>query len=145
MTTRAEFVALVRSYVGTPFVHQGRLPGVGLDCPGPLICACRHFGLVPAAFDITGYPRIPDGTSLQRHCEQHLQPIQQADMQPGDAILVAWQGGPPQHLGVLGDYPGGRLSMIHALQTGRGLVTETRVVFGRVMRFVAAYAVPGLS
>lgn len=145
MVTRSTFVERVRSYIGTPFAHQGRLPGVGLDCPGPLICACRELGLKPPAFDVTGYPRVPDGLSLKAVCEEHMQPVPLADLQPADVVLVAWQHGAPQHLGIVADYPGGHLSMVHAEQRHHGKVIETRLVFGRLMRFVAGFAVPGVA
>lgn len=142
MTTRAEFVVYVRSMVGTPFHHQGRLPGVGLDCPGPLIVAVRHFGIKPPDFDISGYVGTPDGRELKAHCDEHMTPISQDEMQAGDVLLVAWRAGPPQHLGILFDYPYGGLAMVHAVRSG---VQEIRVEFSRAMRFVAAYQVPGLT
>jgi cell wall-associated NlpC family hydrolase len=142
--TRAAFVALVRSYVGTPFHHQGRLPGVGMDCPAPIVCACWHFGLKPREFDVVGYPRVPDGVTLQRYCDEHMTRIAPALLQPGDAVLVAWAGGPPQHLGVVVDYPGA-LAMVHADSIRRRAVVETRLVFGRAMRLVSGYAIPGVA
>ena len=32
MIARADIVAAARSLIGTPFRHQARLPGVGIDC-----------------------------------------------------------------------------------------------------------------
>lgn len=146
MTNRAEFVAYVRSLVGTPFHHQGRTPGVGLDCPGPLIVACWHFGLKPRTFDVTGYSATPDGFELKAHCDEHMQPLMQDMLLPGDVILVRWGKGPPQHLGILFDYPAqfGKFAMVHADSLRAKCVTETRVEFGRAMALVGAYAVPGL-
>ena len=46
---RAEFIAAARSYLRTPYGHQGRMPGVLLDCVGVPICAARQVGLKPAA------------------------------------------------------------------------------------------------
>jgi cell wall-associated NlpC family hydrolase len=144
MTTRAEFVAYVRSMKGTPVHHQGRVPGVGLDCPGPVICGMWHFHIKPRSFDVVGYPAIPDGVSIKGYLDEHLEPVSQSDMRPADVVLVAWQKGPPQHMGVVVDYPGGGLAMVHADSVRARKVSETRIEFGRAMRFVAAYAVPGL-
>ncbi len=145
MVTRAEFIAKARSYVGTPFHHQGRVPGVGLDCPGPLICACWDLGLKPRSFDVTGYTALPDGRSLKAYCDEHMTPIDSDQMQAGDVILVRWQKGPPQHLGILFDHPLGGLAMVHADSVRSRRVSETRVEFGRAMSLVQAYAVPGLE
>lgn len=145
MTTREEFVAYVRSLKGTPFKHQGRVPGVGLDCPGPLICACRRFGIRPPDFDVTGYPERPDGSMLKAICDEHMESVPLHEMKPADVLLVGWGKGPPQHLGIVFDYPHGGMAMLHADRVRAKAVTETRVEFGRAMRFVAAYLVPGVT
>ena len=41
MPNRNELMIAARSMVGTPFIHQGRVPGVGLDCAGFGIEACK--------------------------------------------------------------------------------------------------------
>jgi hypothetical protein len=149
--TRAQVVAVARSYLGTPFHHQGRRPGVGLDCAGVPICVSRQLGLVPPDFDIGGYARRPDGRSLQAYCEQHMRRVRFEDIQPGDAVLVSWKDGPPQHLGIIYphayDFADGRrwLGMVHAEEQKHARVIETRLLFTRVMRFVAAYALPGIE
>jgi hypothetical protein len=42
---RAQFIASVRSLVGTPIVHLGRAPGRALDCVGVPWVACVACGL----------------------------------------------------------------------------------------------------
>lgn len=145
MTTRAEFVSYARARVGVPTLHQGRHELFGLDCAGLLIVAAWHFELKPRTFDVTGYPARPDGVTLRRLCDEHLTPIAQDDMQTGDVLLVRWQKGPPQHLGILFDHPFDGLAMVHADNLRAKAVAETRVKFGRAMGFVAAYSVPGLT
>ena len=44
--TRADAVRVARTYIDTPFQHMGRLPGVGLDCAGVLVCVARELSLV---------------------------------------------------------------------------------------------------
>jgi hypothetical protein len=147
MTTRAEIVAEARRYVAmsTPFRHQGRLPGVGLDCAGVLISIGRTFGIVPADFDITGYTLTPDGTLLGRLAE-HMVRVPRGLMRCGDAICVAINED-PQHLGILADYKHGGFSMIHAAsrRDGSGGVIETRLMFARGNKFIAAYSFPGVD
>jgi hypothetical protein len=145
VTTRAAFVSTVRSYVGTPTHHQGRLPGVGMDCPAPAICAMWEHGIKPRTWDITGYKGFGDGREIRAYCDEHLIPIEQADLQPADVLLVGWAKGPPTHLGVVFEHPLGGLAMVHADNFRAKAVSETRVKFGRAMRFVAAYSVPGVE
>lgn len=145
---RAQIVALARSYVGTPYQHQCRLPGVALDCAGVPVCISRTLGFKPADFDIRGYPASPDGVSLKAYCDAHLVPVAHEAKQAGDVILVSWQNGPAQHLGILAGHPvyDGHLSMIHAIGPIQpAKVIETRLLFGRTMRLVAVYAFPGVD
>lgn len=130
-------VMIARRYLGTPFRHQGRLPGVGIDCVGVFICLARQLGWVSANFDITGYKRVPDGYSLMHHLHEHFDEIERIEMQPGDFVCVAFDKH-PHHVGVIGDYVHGGLSMIHA-STRSNSVVEHRLVFNDEMRFVAAF------
>ncbi len=144
MSIRQEIVRVARSYVGTPFHHMGRLPGVGLDCAGVLVCAARELKLVSPDFDVPGYTPTPDGTSMVEWCNQYMRQVGQHAMQPGDVVLLIAEAH-PQHLGVLGDYKPGGLSIIHAATVADPpRVIETRLMFSRMQRFVAAYAFPGV-
>jgi cell wall-associated NlpC family hydrolase len=128
---------IARRWIGTPYHHQARSPGVGLDCIGLLICAARELGHVPPDFNVTGYRRVPDGHSLMRHLGEQVTQIAQSDMAPGDYVCLAFDKH-PHHVGIIGSYPLGGLSIIHAnSKTGR--VEETRLVFNDAMRFVAAF------
>jgi hypothetical protein len=145
MTTRAAFVATVRTFVGTPYHHQGRSPGIGLDCPGPIICACWHHGLKPLEWDVTGYARSPDGETLQAICDEHMDRIDYSMALEGDVLLVRFQQGHPQHLGVLsGIYPELRY-WIEAEAYRHKKVIESRLIFNRASALVQAYRVPGLE
>jgi len=144
MTLRTDIVAEARAWLGTPFHHQARLKGVGVDCAGLVIGVGRTLGLMPLGFDVTGYPRVPDGADVQRLAAQHLRPISQQDLQPGDVVLIAF-GPNPQHMGIVGNYLHGGLSLIHAVgDGGHDKVLETRLAFYSSMKFVAAFALPGV-
>ena len=145
MTTRADVVRVARSYSGTPFHHMGRLPGVGLDCVGLLICCARELGLVALDFDIPAYTPSPDGGTMLAWTKEYMTPVSQAEMQPGNVILLITDT-EPQHLAILGDYLHGGLSIIHAANAAKPpRVIETRLMFSRVQRFVAVYALPGMA
>lgn len=134
-------VQTAREYLGTPYHHQGRVKGHGIDCVGLIVCVARECGRIDPSVEVTGYSRIPDGKSLMRHLHAHLDPIEKTDMQPGDVICVAFDKW-PQHVGIVGNYWHGGLSIIHA-DNQRGSVIETRLMFSDYMRYVAAFRFRG--
>lgn len=144
VVSRAEIVRVAVGYIGTPFHHMGRQPGVGLDCAGVLVCCARELGLVSLDFDVPSYTPTPDGHSMIRWCEQYMRRVQQSEMKPGDAIVLATDV-EPQHIGMLGVYQHGGLSIIHASNASHPpRVIETRLMYSRAQRFVAAYTLPGI-
>lgn len=46
--------------LGTPFRHQGRLPGVGIDCLGLIVHAVHG-----EAHDVRAYHKLPDSPALE--------------------------------------------------------------------------------
>lgn len=136
-------VAQAREWIGTPFGHQGRLPGVRLDCIGLVICACWELGIKPRSFNFKAYPGVPDGHSLIAAADEHMTRIRPADMQPGD-VAVFHFGRHPQHLGIVGDYLHGGLSLIHAAQQ-EGRVIEHHLDPSHMKRLVGAYRLPGVD
>lgn len=144
--TRADAVRVARSYIDTPFHHAARLPGVGLDCAGLVICIMRELGLAAADWDVQGYGLDPDGSFLAV-CDASLRRIERAVMQPGDVVAVSYLR-VPRHVGVLGDYAHGGFSLIHATNA-RSVrpprVVETRLLISREQGFAAAYALPGIA
>lgn len=143
MTTRTQVVAAARQWLDTPFHHQARVKGVGADCAGLVIGVARELSLVGSGFDVTGYARSPDGASLMAACMETMTPVSRGEMQPGDVIVVRFDVH-PQHLGILGDYRHGGLSIIHAASNA-GRVIETRLMFSRAMAYVAAFKLPGVD
>lgn len=141
--TADDVVGAARALLGTAFHHQARLPGVGLDCAGVVVVVGRQLGLFDPAFDVTDYPRVPDGSTLQAYCDQYLAPA--ADPATGGVVLVAWGRGEPQHMGIVVPYVHGGLAMVHAESRRHKRVIETRLLFGRAMRLVRAYRFPGVA
>ena len=113
-------ITCARGWLGVPYQHQGR-SRLGVDCAGLVICVLRDLGIVPPEFDVNGYGNQPDGTLLSV-VRQHLA---EGPAEPG-AIAALRFGLGPQHLAVLADYPGGHLSMVHALERN-GCVVEHRL------------------
>jgi cell wall-associated NlpC family hydrolase len=141
----AHVVAAARGWLGTPFQHQQRAKGLAVDCAGLIIGVARELGLVAPDFDVTHYPRQPDGVSLLRWCEEYMVRIGQTAIQPGDVVVVAFDSR-PQHLGIVADYRHGGLSMIHAYEHAMvHRVVEHRLMFSASMRFCAAYRLHGVG
>lgn len=137
-----EIVSYVRSLKGTPFVHQGRVPGVGIDCVGLLILTGRHLGLCAPDFDFTGYSRFPDGSML-KVLKKHLSPIPYNDATFGDVVAFMCDKNlnEPQHVAVLVPYHKDVFGIVHA-SSDDGKVIEQRMVFGPHLRFVQAFRFP---
>ena len=52
---RSRIVATAREYLLTPFHHQGRKKGVGIDCVGLIACVGHELGILD--YDCTDYSR----------------------------------------------------------------------------------------
>lgn len=97
---RMQLVEAARQYLGTPFHHQGRVKGVGVDCIGLVACAAKDCGL--NAIDDTTYPRRPDGETLQKGLEVSLVKIPTWEADVGD-VLIFHMRGIPCHIGMKTD------------------------------------------
>jgi cell wall-associated NlpC family hydrolase len=156
LVSRAAVVAEARSWIDTPFAHQHDMKGHAVDCGGLIRGVSVALGLIPANYRdlapqrLRGYARTPDGDLGMQLCDFYWNRIAFDDARPGDVILVRWCDGPPQHGAILGDYPHGGLSMIHALGPRHpNKVIEHRLMFGTdgraPMKLVAAYSLPGVE
>ncbi len=96
--TADDVVRAARTWLGTPYHHQGRLKGVGVDCAGLLVGVAQELGL--SDFDVMGYTMRPDGESLRRHCDSQMQSITRGELAAGDVVLFTFDAH-PGHLGIL--------------------------------------------
>lgn len=138
MTTRAEVVAEARRWVGTPFRHQGRTLGVACDCAGLVLGVAHALGL--SSFVFSEYGRDPVGT-LKALCDEHM--IQTNEQAAGHVALMRFDS-EPQHLAILGDYPHGGLTLIHAASQFKRVV-EHRLDPKWQGKIVAIYRLPGVE
>lgn len=88
LVTREAIVREARSCLGTPWLHQGRVPGLkgGLDCAGLIIYVAHTLEL--STFDYTAYSRYPDGRQLRALLDAHLDRIARADLREADVLLM---------------------------------------------------------
>jgi len=109
MKVSESIVREARAQIGTPFRHQGRIPGVALDCVGLLVVVGRGCGLRVA--DETTYPRETDGEVLRRCLEAVCRRIPVRGVEPGD-ILIFLRGASLWHAGIVTKQD--PLTMVHA-------------------------------
>ena len=98
MITGGDIVETTRGCLNTPFLHQGRIKGLGLDCAGLIVYPAHTLGL--SDFDNTNYSRSPDGVSLERTLNQQMQRIPFTAVSPGDILLFAFLKN-AQHLAIV--------------------------------------------
>lgn len=103
-------VDMARSCVGTPFVHQGRRQGVGLDCAGLVVVSIRAAGF--DVTDVAGYSRLPHRGRLEHVLDgqDKMATVDKSAITFGDILLMRI-GREPMHLAV---YAG--KTIIHAYQ-----------------------------
>jgi NlpC/P60 family putative phage cell wall peptidase len=93
---RAAIVAEARGWIGTRYVHQASLKGVGCDCLGLLRGVWRNcIGIEPE----TAPPYAPDWAeargeeALAQAALRHLAPIALDEIGAGDVLLFRWREG----------------------------------------------------
>lgn len=114
--TPGDLIAVARSYTKTPFHHGGRLPGVGLDCIGVIVCAASACGLLHC--DVAAYPLRPNG-QLRESLDAQLVAV--PDALPGDVLLMSFSE-EPHHVALFTGE-----TIIHAYITVRKCVEQPMV------------------
>ena len=117
--TRDTLIATARSFVGTPFRHQGR-SAQGVDCVGLLICIARTLDLPQD--DVTGYTRRAEGMGFLEHFRGQLVEIALSAAGPAD-VLVFVETVYPCHTGLLSERHG-TPHLIHAHAPRRKVIEE---------------------
>lgn len=138
MTISEQIVAEARTYIGTPFHHQGRLKGIGIDCIGLIVNVGKTFGLVD--HDNTSYGRYPDGVTLMAELRKYLVEENIENIEPGD-IAVYWFKNPkkPTHVGIVTDY-----GLIHTY-ADIGKVVEHKLTKAWQKRLYAVFSFPEVN
>lgn len=104
--------------MGTPYVHQHRTLGVGVDCIGLIWAVGEAVGVLsvdPAKVKrFLGYTRMPNPRRMREALETFFVPVT-AEYEPGDVAWLAWDRdhAVPQHTAILGEHRQ-RPTLIHA-------------------------------
>lgn len=131
---RRDILKQARTYLGVPFLHQGRTVH-GLDCIGLAVRVAQDLGLTEA--DADGYSRVPSGRMMERRLRAECTQIPIEDAMPGDLYHMAF-GDQPQHIALVTDH-----GIIHA-DNLRGVVEHWLDEQWRA-RIRGAYQMPGVE
>lgn len=133
--TRADLIALSRTWLGVPFRHQGR-HRAGVDCGGLLLAVGEEAGLTLVPPEV--YSQSPDPDVIRAALAANCHPIALADARPGDVLLLAFAG-EPRHVGLMTD-----LGILHAWRKP-GRVVEHRIDDVWARRIKGAWTPKGLD
>lgn len=163
MPDRALFIATARECVGTPFQHQGRHRGIGLDCSGLLLYVAKKLSLKDTSgkpFELDDYPDYsaqPLDEQLHHECEKRL--IARNDYPPiipGDvvtlrfppmalfALVKDFRQFPITHGGIVSSVQG-ELGLIHGYSGGNQKLVEHRMDAAWLRRIAGVFYFPGLE
>ena len=135
-------VEAARGWIGTPYVHQACIRGVGCDCLGLIRGLWRDL-IGPEPEAVPAY--APDWSEPQgrewlwQAMARHLRPTE-GPMQPGEVLLFRMrEGSVAKHLGILAR-AGTDPAFIHAY-SGHGVV-ESALGLSWQRRIAARFAFP---
>ncbi len=138
----AAFVHTARSWIGTPYMHQASVKGVGCDCLGLLRGVWREvLGAEPEPVPIyTADWSEPQGEErLYRAALRHMKQVDSDTFESGQVILFRMRDGAvAKHLGIV-SAPDPEAQFIHAY-SGHG-VTESPLSRPWRKRIVARFEI----
>ena len=143
MIHRSDIVRAARGWLGTPYVHQASLRGVGCDCLG-LIRGVWREAMGGEPEDVPaygpGWAEATGGELLAEAGRRHLVEIPCTEYKAGDVLLFRWKPHlPAKHAGIAT----GPDSMIHA-QDG-ACVAEIALTGWWRRRLAYAFRFPGAA
>jgi NlpC/P60 family putative phage cell wall peptidase len=143
MIRRQDIIGAARSWVGTPYHHQGSCKGVGADCLGLVRGVWRTLyggeAETPPAYS-RDWAEASGAETLIGAATLHLSLIPLADAKGGDAVVFRFRpGAPAKHIGILSAPD----RLVHAMEGGPAVEISLTPWWRR--RIVAAFSFPGTS
>jgi len=123
MTLAERIVEEANSYIGTPFLHQGKLRGYGVDCAHFVANVINAARLNSEAIEIPhNYKPTEDGTIMMSLLGANAEFIQTEDRQPGDVLALIAESlthpDVPRHLAFVVEVTPKTTFITHASQHG---------------------------
>jgi NlpC/P60 family putative phage cell wall peptidase len=136
---RDAVVSAARSWIGTPYVHQASVKGLGCDCLGLLRGVWRELmgdePETPPPYS-GDWAEASGGETLYAALKRHFAEIDRIEIAPGDIALFRMvMRGPAKHCGIMAE-SGGALTLIHARQNRRVSEEEFSRAWRRKLAFV---------
>lgn len=116
--TREAIVAEARTWLNTPFHHQGRVKSVGVDCAGVIIGTADTLRLL-SDFEDKPYAKSPSADQLRTTLKNYMIEIAVNEAKSGDVLLFAFDR-EPQHVAFLTD-----IGILHAYAQVRKCVEHS--------------------
>jgi len=137
--TPEDIIAAARLALGTPFKHQGRTVGTGLDCAGLLAHVCATLG--QQVIEQPGYARRPSNGLLEAALDAQPALVRiKEKAQAGDFVLMKFETDKaPSHLGIVAGK-----TLIHSWAIARK-VCEHNFDAEWQLRVVRVYRFKGLT
>src|SRR5260370_41141523 len=101
MATRNQIIAKTREWLGTPFRHQGRIKGKGVDCAGLVLSVAQELGVALPYDEYLKYDAYPTDDTVLRECRKQFREIPITDIRPGDILCMRTPV--PCHVGMVTD------------------------------------------
>lgn len=125
-------MAAARTYLHTPYQHQARLPGIGLDCYGVVVVAYEAAGFAMCARH--NYSPQPSEEELYAWLDMRFARINLNQVAPGDVLVFAMVR-EAQHMALVESVSPVR--MLHAYQgVGKVVAHELVAPWSRLLRSV---------
>ena len=134
-----EVVVEARTWLGTPFRHQGRIKNVGVDCLGLLVGVAAELNLKSktgeplTALDELGYGHFPDSDYLQKQLAETMEVIEKPIV---GSIGLFCIDGRAQHLGIFGT----KLNQESGIKNQEVFSHDSCFMFQDSMTLIHAYA-----
>jgi NlpC/P60 family putative phage cell wall peptidase len=141
---RSLILRIARTWIGTPYHHQGSVRGAGADCVGLVRGIYRELYGREAVGALPAYTRdwaeATGRETLLDAARRHLVEIAPVDAAPGDVLVFRWRRGTvAKHCAILS----GPAAMIHAIEGAP--VSEVSLTPWWRRRLAAAFAFPAAS
>lgn len=117
MGIRQQIVDEARTWINTPFHHQGRVKSVGADCAGVLVGVGKALSLTE--FDTTDYAKQPNANAMTKILNEHMIRIPVNEATIGDVLHFCFDR-EPQHVGIITD-----IGILHAYAQVRKCVEHS--------------------
>ncbi len=110
---RSQIVSKAKSFIGTPWKHQGRSRR-SVDCVGLVYAIASELDILPPKIKVPTYRRVPDG-SVEGYFKNYMDPASKHALKPGMVLLHSFMSS-PYHASILLDPETGAIVHGYAIQ-----------------------------